>query len=251
MVPSTLFELVAQLERTDGDGPGRAALLCSACVELLGVSGAAIVLMGEGGHFSTLAVSDGRVGHLEDAQFTTGAGPGLDAHHSGGPVWEPDLERPVAPRWPGYTPAAIELGVRAVFALPLRLGEIRLGSLDLFQDHAGPLPPEALADALLLADLATRTLLGLQAGAPTGDLAAEIGRAEDLRAHVHQAAGMISAQLGVGIATAFVRLRAYAYATKEPLDDVARRVVERIVRFEPEPNGRDGDHDGRHDQESE
>jgi hypothetical protein len=62
---------------------------------------------------------------------------------------------------------------------------------------------------------------------------------------------MISGMLGVGISTALVRLRASAYATNELLNDVARRVVDRTLRFEPGPDGRERDHDGSHQQESE
>ena len=40
---------------------------------------------------------------------------------------------------------------------------------------------------------------------------------------VHQATGMISAQLGVGVGEALVRLRAYAFAHGRPLIEIARR----------------------------
>jgi AmiR/NasT family two-component response regulator len=51
------------------------------------------------------------------------------------------------------------------------------------------------------------------------------------RAEVHQATGMILAQLGVPAQEAFVRLRAHAFATRRPLDDVARDVVARLLVF--------------------
>jgi hypothetical protein len=46
---------------------------------------------------------------------------------------------------------------------------------------------------------------------------------------------MIIAQLGVSAAVAFARLRAYAYAHDRPLGDVARDVVGRRLRFDPDP----------------
>jgi AmiR/NasT family two-component response regulator len=52
---------------------------------------------------------------------------------------------------------------------------------------------------------------------------------------VHQATGLVLAQLGVSAEAAFARLRAYAYAEDRRLDDVARDVVERRLRFEPDP----------------
>lgn len=81
-----------------------------------------------------------------------------------------------------------------------------------------------------------------------GDLATEIGDSGDLRSAANQAAGMISEQLDVRIAVAFTRLRAYAYATKKPINEVARRVVDRALRFDPDGRGAV---DGNHDEESE
>jgi hypothetical protein len=49
---------------------------------------------------------------------------------------------------------------------------------------------------------------------------------------VHQATGMVKVQLNVGIAEALVRLRAYAYAEERPIEDVARDVVGRRLRFD-------------------
>jgi hypothetical protein len=52
---------------------------------------------------------------------------------------------------------------------------------------------------------------------------------------VHQATGMIVAQLGVSAAVALIRLRAYAYAHEQRLRDVAANVVARRIRFHAEP----------------
>ena len=55
---------------------------------------------------------------------------------------------------------------------------------------------------------------------------------QSYHAVVHQATGMVKAQLNVGIAEALVRLRAYAYAAERPIEDVARDVVGRRLRFD-------------------
>ena len=51
-------------------------------------------------------------------------------------------------------------------------------------------------------------------------------------AEVHQATGMVSAQLEVPIDEAFVRLRAHAFADGRSLRDVARDVVSRRLTLE-------------------
>jgi AmiR/NasT family two-component response regulator len=61
---------------------------------------------------------------------------------------------------------------------------------------------------------------------------------DDPTAHhvqVHQATGMILVQLGVSAEIAFVRLRGYAFAQGRRLGEVACDVVERRLRFEPDP----------------
>ena len=54
------------------------------------------------------------------------------------------------------------------------------------------------------------------------------------RAQLFQAQGMVMVQMGVSIGEALVRMRAYAYAEDRPLEDVARDVVERRLRFDDE-----------------
>ena len=53
---------------------------------------------------------------------------------------------------------------------------------------------------------------------------------------VHQATGMIIAQLGVDAREAYVRLQAYAFANNRLLDDVAHQVVGRLLRFDAYPD---------------
>ena len=94
--------------------------------------------------------------------------------------------------------------------------------------------PDELADALAYADAIGMLLL--ETTADEGRHAA--GWRDDPtanQAEVHQATGMILVQLSVTAEAAFARLRAYAYAHDRRLGDVARDVVERRLRFDPDP----------------
>jgi hypothetical protein len=51
--------------------------------------------------------------------------------------------------------------------------------------------------------------------------------------NMHEASVTVSAQLGVAVDHAMVRLRAFALAGDRPLVEVARRVVNRTLRFDP------------------
>jgi hypothetical protein len=147
-------------------------------------------------------------------------------------VLEPDLADPVTPRWPGFGPTAVAAGARAVFGFPIRLGAARFGALNLYRDRPGELTEDQHADALVLAGVSARAVLEMQARAPLGGLAAELEAGADLRLVVHQAAGMIAAQLDVGLAEAIVRLRAYSFANDLSIIEVAEDVVARRLRFD-------------------
>jgi hypothetical protein len=155
----------------------------------------------------------------------------VDAYQQDRPVLEPDMVDPVFARWLAFTPAAIAAGVRAVFGFPMHVGTVRLGALNLYRDQPGELNDEQHADALVMAGVAARAVLSLQAHAPRGLLAAELEAGSDFRFVVHQASGMVSAQLEVSVGEALVRLRAYAFANDRPLTDIAEEVVARRLRF--------------------
>jgi hypothetical protein len=182
---------------------------------------------------------------LAELELTLGEGPGQDAAAAGGPVLASDLgAEGAARRWPVFAAAACAAGAAAVFAFPLQVGAIRAGVLGLYRERPGPLSAFQLGDALVFADAAT--LLLLESGRQTADWAGSgLGSLpSDLagyRAEIDQATGMLTEQLGVGIAEAFIRLRAYAYVNDLRLTDVARDIVARRLRLQPDPDPFDGD----------
>ena len=195
------------------------------------MSGAGIMLMSgdvpRGSVCTTNKVSD----VIEQLQFGLGEGPCVDAYHQDRPVLEPDLDEPSTPRWPAFAGPAVEAGVRAIFGFPLHVGAVRLGALNLYRDRPGPLSDDQHADALVMADVAAQALLLLQAEAPPGELAAELESGADFHFAVHQASGMVAAQLDVSVGEALIRLRAHAFANDRPVADVAEEVVLRTLRF--------------------
>ncbi|MFI8090351.1 GAF and ANTAR domain-containing protein [Streptomyces sp. NPDC086080] len=206
----------------------------------LPVGGAGLSAMSEAAASHPLCSTDDISERLEELQLTLGEGPCVDAFERGSAVLTPDLLRTASQdRWAVFADAALEAGARAVFSLPLHKGAISTGVLDLYANIPTVLDAEELADALAFADLATLLLLDTridEAGAPTGGPPPDHS-IEDLggyRAEIDQASGMLTAQLGVGIEEAFVRLRAHAYAQGRRLADVAADVVARRLRFSPD-----------------
>lgn len=218
-------------------GLSSADRLCQACVELLHVDGAAISLIHAGGAPGTLGSSGEVSRRIDELQFTLGEGPCLDSVRQKSPVLMPDLGAAAARRWPAFAGAAQDLGVRAVFALPVAVASSWIGALDLFRTTPGPLSPTGLFGgrwaaelaALPLLDLLT-TNLDLAAAGPGGEGWAELESLE--RIEVYQATGMLMGQLGVDSAEALVRLRAHAFAQDQSPSEVAWDVIERRLSLE-------------------
>ena len=213
--------------------PLEAKRLCEVCVEVTGVDGAGIMLMSGEMATGSLCSSNQVSALIEELQYELGEGPCVDAYREDRPVLEPDLANPRTPRWMGFSEPAIAAGVRAVFGFPMQVGSARVGALNLYCARPGALSFDQHADALVLADLCAQSLLVMQANATPGMLAAELEAGVDLQSVIHQAAGMISVQLGVRVDDAMVRLRAYAFANERRLVEVARDVVHRRLRFDP------------------
>jgi len=222
------------ISRLVGDAAGRETRrLCDVSADVTAMSGAGIMLMSGDVPQGSLCTTNTVSALIEQLQYALGEGPCVDAYNEGRPVLEPDLAGPAKTRWLAFSAPALEAGARAVFGFPLQVGAARLGALNLYCDRPGPLTNDQHADALVMADVAAHAVLVLQAGAPPGRLAAELEAGADFHYVVHQAAGMVAAQLEVSVGQALVRLRAYAFGNDRPLRLVAEDVVARTLRFDP------------------
>jgi hypothetical protein len=241
--PARIWGLVAGQAASRG-GRVSAGDACAAAVAAAEVSGAWLIAArgAEAGHL--MRVTDEVSELLAELQLTLGEGPGPDAATSGGPVLASNMDEVEAVRrWPAFAPAACQAGAAAIFAFPLQVGAIRAGVMGLYRERPGSLSAFQLGDALVFADTATLLMLDAQdqtageavAGSGPG------GQPPDLalhRAEIDQATGMLTEQLGVGIAEAFIRLRAYAYAHDRGLSALARDIVARRLRLSPDRDPR-------------
>lgn len=238
-VTSPADRRVRILERLQRDGGVDTGRLCAVCAEVTDATGAGIMLMSGDVPRGSLCSTDAVSALIEQLQYDLGEGPCIDAYHQDRPVIEADLADPAVVRWLAFTRPAVEAGARAVFGFPLQVGAVRLGALNLYRDRPGPLTGEQHADALIMAEVAAQTVLMLQANAPPGTVSAELEAHAEFQYVVHQAAGMVAAQLEVTVGQALIRLRAHAFGNDRPLADVARDVVERRLRFDADSGEKD------------
>ena len=209
--------------------------ICASAATLLPVNGAGLSLIGGvRGHRILVHGTDPTAQRLEDLQLTLGVGPCVESVQQGGPVLVPDLATQSDARWPGFVGPALDAGVRAMFAFPLQIGAVRIGARDLYRDETGGLDDDQLADALVFTDLAATALLDspLDGEATWHEPSDWLSQAD---AVVYQASGMVKVQLDVPIDQALLRMRAYAFLHDRTITWVARQIVERRLRLEPDP----------------
>ncbi len=207
--------------------------LCKSALHALPASDAAVAVMNRLGHRGVVYASGTAAEALEDLAFTLGEGPCLEAFARTEPVLVNDLQGPVSERWPAYAEAATGLGCGAVFAFPLRVGAIAVGTLTFYNTAPARL---SATDLDLVGAISGPAALALVARLDESDLNTHAHGGTFLRAEVYQASGMMMVQLQIPADEALLRLRAYAYAHGRPLNDVAHDVVARALRFEPDTN---------------
>ncbi|MFH9074038.1 GAF and ANTAR domain-containing protein [Streptomyces alboflavus] len=229
-MPAAAFDLTALLAAAAQSAQGLAALPPAKCATALALDGLAVSLIDRSGLELVWYDPADKAGiALEDLQYTLGEGPSCDAARTGRPVVVPDLHVVPDERWPALLPAARNHPVRAVFALPLQLGVIRLGVLTGRRTTPGPLTRAQMTSALALAEAATLILL-----TPSG--VHDIGGGIPLhRSLIHQAAGALMFRLDIPIDEALARIRAYAFTHDRAILDVADDVVHRHSHLDGTP----------------
>lgn len=204
------------------------------CARVLSAGGAGLAMMREDGEAEPLYAIGPGTEALEEMQYALGEGPGAEVAGSGVPVLAADLRTDrAARRWPRFSREAARQGTAAAFAFPVGAGAALLGVLSAYRSTPGGLGGDALADALTCADAAFVLALD-ERGGINSDLWDLIEAAfAERRGEVHQAAGMVTAQLGVDLTAAFVVLRNHAYTHGRRLSDVAADVTAGRLRFGP------------------
>jgi hypothetical protein len=219
-----LSTLAKTMARQDPAAP-LAVRLCTSAVILLRAHGASVTLAYTEDERVTLCSTDEVAERLEDLQEVLGQGPGRDAYLSGLPqvlevTGTPD------PRWPEFCAAShASLGSMRVHAVPIRPDHATLGVLTchLPPGLEIPLAPEEtqfIADAVGVALIRDPHATDTDLSGPWSE-----------RAQVHQATGMVVAQLHVSADDALALLRAHAFAAETTLRTIAKDVVGRRLDF--------------------
>jgi hypothetical protein len=225
---SVLAELVRVVAKQD-TGRNLPERLCAAAVAITGASGSSLTIAYTSPHRVTLCSTDEVSARLEDLQDVLGQGPGPSAYRSGHQVRMdigPGPDEGFDERWPAFDDAArAAFTSLRVIAIPIHPDSDVLGVLTYHQprsveERLDEAATQFLADAVGVALLKDPDELAPDSGGPWAN-----------RASVHQATGMVIAQLHIGADDALALLRAHAFAHGWPLERVAHSVLDGHLDF--------------------
>ena len=192
------------------------------------VDGAGLMLADADHHLRNVAVSDERLGHLEDLQIRHQEGPCITAFDDKELVSAQDLTEET--RWPLFSQAAVTRGVRAVLASPLPYNQDAVGVVAVLSADRHPWSPEAELALLAFTDLAALLIASMMQGEQQSELAAQLQGALNSRAVIEQAKGVLIGQQGLSAHAAYLQLRDQARAQRRKLVAVCADLVQSAAR---------------------
>lgn len=221
---SRLGRILPILLANRGEGSLLVGAVCLTAVAAIEVDGAGLTLLTS--EHRTPVCAQGALASLgEDLQISLGEGPCVEAFESGALIEVTDLASHEAMRWPIFSKEMVDAGAGSLASFPLRIGGARFGALTLYRSAYGELSADQVADSYVMAQLAAHLIVAEQARIGGDLVIAEIETGFARMEPIHQATGMLMAQLSVGAKDALARLRGAAYAAQRSARDMAVDIV--------------------------
>jgi GAF domain-containing protein len=200
--------------------------LVEACANLVDVSEAGLLLADGKGDLELMASTSEASRLVEVLQLSANSGPCIECFRSGEVVAVADVSA-VGTEWARFRDETLAQGFRSVYAIPLRLRDVTIGTLNLLRHTVGRPDRRDLRVAKALANVATIGILHERALSDSLAVQDQLRFALDSRVAIEQAKGVISFQKGVDVEEAFELLRTFARANRRRLSEVANDIVRR------------------------
>jgi GAF domain-containing protein len=204
--------------------------LVDACHDILDASAAAILLADQAGDLDVMASTNETSRLVELIQLGAEAGPCIESFHSGRVVSVPDIADSPE-EWSRFRESALALGFSSVYAVPMRLRETVIGTLNLLNEQAGEFDEQDRITAQAFADVATIGILHERSMRETAVLAEQLQGALSSRVVIEQAKGVVAHTHGVSIEEAFELIRGYARSHRIGISQVATQIVDRSLHL--------------------
>jgi len=223
--PEVLAGSLRRLEKTGaGDILGAVGEVVHAAVDLFQVTGSGLMIVDEQQDLHYVAASSLSSKIMEQVQSRAGEGPCVSAFVHNRLIRADDLRS--EQRWPRVRDTFLQHGIVAVLGVPVRMGGVPIGTLDLFEDRPCHWQDDAAAALERYADLVESTLGAALAAQRAGVLADQLQYALDYRVVIERAVGYLMAQRGLGSVAAFALLRRTARDQRRKISDVARELLD-------------------------
>ena len=172
--------------------------LTERCVELLEVDAAGLLLADGRGALQLVAASTEQDRLAELFQIQNHEGPCLDCYRTGLPVIVRNIATgSAAAQWPRFAAAAKKMGFTAVHAIPMRLRDEVIGTLNLFDSAPDGLDQAVARVARALVDVATIGILQERATREQELVAGQLQVALNSRVMIEQAKGILAERLRI------------------------------------------------------
>jgi transcriptional regulator with GAF, ATPase, and Fis domain len=204
--------------------------LVERCHELLEVDSAGILLENAEGALELVASTSEENTLVEVMQIAADAGPCLESFRTRNVVSLPDVEER-AERWPDFARTAINQGIHSVYAIPLRLRETTIGTLNLMGNERGELGQYDIRAAQALADVATIGILQERTIRDASAVRDQLQNALNSRVVIEQAKGVVAETSKLSMDAAFNLIRQHARSNSQPITRVAEELVAGRLRL--------------------
>ena len=189
----------------------------AAALELIpGADTAGVLLIGKGGKWESLGNTSELPHLLDELQIKYNQGPCVEAALDDLIVRTEDFRTDT--RFPKYSPAVAELGVRSGVSFKLYTANRTAGALNLFSFQPNAFDGEAETFGTVLASHAAAAILASREGE-------ELQSALSTRDRIGQAKGIIMERYNVDDVRAFEMLRKLSQDSNTRLSDIAERVI--------------------------
>ncbi|HYL52670.1 MAG TPA: GAF and ANTAR domain-containing protein, partial [Acidimicrobiia bacterium] len=178
-------------------------------------------------HF--VSASSETITEIERVQELAQRGTCVDAYKSGVVAQSSDLTAET--RWPELAPDTVRLGLRSIVAIPMRLTDQTIGSLNIYDARPREWLPDDIQAAQVRADMAVSYISNASALERAERVPEQLENALESRVGIEQAKGMVAADQGIGVDEAFKRLRVYARARHVGIHEVSAAVVNLGLRI--------------------
>ncbi len=198
--------------------------ITAAMPDVFSVEGAGMLLVDDDQVLRYVASSDATARSLELMQASVGHGPCVSAFVDDLVVECDDLEDS---RWPDLAEELVPLGIRAVLGWPIHVAGTPVGSLNVYRHQPYEWDRSDRDGVQAFGRLAEHVIVAGFARERNDAVVSQLQHALEARVTTERAIGIIMAIEDLTPALAFERIRSVARASRQPIGEVAARVLEK------------------------